>query len=441
MATGITPRLALIVKNLSPGLTECGKIKIGARGKSITSAKGKSFQPPTKLDHFRVTTLERGMDGNFKIDQAVHKLYGEQPRSLPIYLLYDEIELNFQARYNCFHGKNLWCAGDGEGALRMENGGRLEVACPCERQAPDYPGEDRCKLYGSLSVIVAGVERVGGVWKFRTTSYNSIVGIMSSLALMKRITGGPLSGIPLDMTLSPKTGINPITGDAVSIFVVGLEFKGNLEALKQYGVKQALEHATHAERIRQIEFEARRFIEASPMVIDPVDESEDGLGGPVTDANMEDSKDLEKPGQSLETSGVEGERDPGERRQKVYRFEVPPEKFTFPQIETAGITPDQLLALRAAMKRNAALGGLVRAHLKRIGYPELSFLTEKEAELLMSNDAEKVDCPECGDKVLKSFCLGHCEKFRNEGRCTALDSEGAESDERAPEIEPASESV
>ncbi len=74
MRTTTNQGTSLIIKGLSPGLPERGKIKIGYKGKTITSAKGNEFQPPKKLDHFFVTTLERDKDGNFKHDKAIHKV-------------------------------------------------------------------------------------------------------------------------------------------------------------------------------------------------------------------------------------------------------------------------------------------------------------------------------------------------------------------------------
>ncbi|HAA03641.1 MAG TPA: hypothetical protein DCE18_09745 [Syntrophobacteraceae bacterium] len=163
---------SLIIKGLVPGLTERGKIKIGEKGRMITSSQNKEFQPPKKLDYFRVTTLLRGADGNYTTDEEVHGKYGEKPRVLPVRLLYDQVELNFQCRYVCFVGKSMWCAGDGEAAWRLtgQNGQRHQVECPCGRQLPEYQGKDRCKINGCLSVIIDGIDRGGGAWKFGTTS-------------------------------------------------------------------------------------------------------------------------------------------------------------------------------------------------------------------------------------------------------------------------------
>ena len=65
-----------MIKGIMPGLPEIGKIKIGMKGAVRTSKGGKDFQLPQRLDHFIVTTLERGEDGNFIRDEAIHQNLG-----------------------------------------------------------------------------------------------------------------------------------------------------------------------------------------------------------------------------------------------------------------------------------------------------------------------------------------------------------------------------
>ena len=256
----VQPR-SLLIKGLVPGLPERGKIKIGGKGAKITSRQGNEFQPPLKFDHFVITTMERGPDGNFKRDEAIHAKLGDKPTRIPVRLLYDDIGLNFQSRYAAFIGRTLWCSGDGEVADRLKGKGpeREAVACPCHRKEPDYKGQDRCKINGVLSVLIDHAGSVGGVWKFRTTSYNSTVGIMSSLAFIQRITGGPLAGVPLTLAVTPKQATDP-DGKQQTVYVVGLEFAGTLDALQAEGYKIALNQAQHHLRIEHIETEARALL-------------------------------------------------------------------------------------------------------------------------------------------------------------------------------------
>ncbi len=80
MATSETaaplPVLRTNVAGIVPGLVERGKIKVGEKGAMTTSQRGTKYQPPKKLDHFRVTTLEKGPDDNFLTDEAIHKMLG-----------------------------------------------------------------------------------------------------------------------------------------------------------------------------------------------------------------------------------------------------------------------------------------------------------------------------------------------------------------------------
>lgn len=273
--TRLPMRRPTMIKGLIPTLPERGHIKIGIKGEMVTSQRGNQFQPPQKLDHFRVTTLQRGKDGNFLPDEAFHAKYGPAPTEIPVRLLYDDPTLNYPTRYACFIGKSLWCSGDGESAIRMtetpqemvNNDRRLvprDVACTCPRQDPTYTARDKCKMNGNLSVLIDGMGGVGGVWKFRTTSYNSIVGMLSSMAFLRSITSGVLANIPLKLTIRPKQASNPVDGKPVTIYVVGLEFAGDIAGLQEIGHKIALERATTHVSITHIEDEARKLLSYVP---------------------------------------------------------------------------------------------------------------------------------------------------------------------------------
>lgn len=258
-----------IIKGLIPGLTERGKIKIGMKGEKRNSKLGNQFQLPEKIDHFLVTTLERDENDNFKKDLIIHKEIGNKPKEIPIRLLFDDIYLNFQCRYTCFYGKTLFCSGDGEYANRLlQNGKKQTIDCPCERKEPSYTGEKgdgkgKCKINGTLSVLIDCIaSSIGGVWKFRTTGYNSTVGILGSLQLIHSITGGLLAGIPLSMVITPKVTTSP-DNKPVTIYVVGVQYKGNVDQLRQISLDTAQETANHRERMRAVEETAKKMISYS----------------------------------------------------------------------------------------------------------------------------------------------------------------------------------
>ena len=123
---------------------------------------------PRKLDHFLITTMQRDAAGRLLSDTALMARLqpeGGKITDIPVRLLYDDIDLNFQTRYACYRGNRCWCSGDGEKAQRLagENNGKYqEVSCPCERMDPYYTGQDRCKILGTLQVLIEGTDRIGG---------------------------------------------------------------------------------------------------------------------------------------------------------------------------------------------------------------------------------------------------------------------------------------
>lgn len=249
----------MMIKNLHPQLAERGKIKIGRKGHTVTSRQGNQFQPPEKLDHFVVTTMDRDQTGNFVRDEAAHKILGDKPRRIPVRLLFDDIGLNFASRYACYQGRKLWCHGDGESAQRLSGDGeaRTEVACPCERIQADYAGKDKCKFNGNLSVLIDKLPGVGGVWKFRTTSYNSVVNIMSSMGLIKSKAGGALANLPLDLVLNQKSVADPKTGNQQIVYVVSVEYPGTMAELRKEGLGILRENLEHHISVQTIEAEIR----------------------------------------------------------------------------------------------------------------------------------------------------------------------------------------
>lgn len=268
----------MAVKGLTPQLAERGKIKIGERGEMKTSQGGKQFAQPRKLDHFLITTMQRDAAGRLLPDAGLIarlKPEGGKITEIPVRLLYDDIDLNFPTRYASYRGTRCWCSGDGEAAYRLtgENGKYQEVSCPCERVNPLYTGQDKCKILGTLQVLIEGVDRIGGVWKYRTTSWNTVNAILSSLALVKTVTGGPLAGIPLHLVLSPKTVTIPTSGQSMLVYVVSLEYRGTESQLAELGYEIARKRMEHRVKMEQIEEEARARL--LPPLQEPLQEQEE----------------------------------------------------------------------------------------------------------------------------------------------------------------------
>lgn len=306
---------SLNVKNLIPGLFEVGKIKIGRKGDKRQKKDGSGeWQLPVKLDHFIVTTLDRGADCNFLVNTAIHKIIGEKPKILPIRLLFNDIGMNFQSRYSCYNGATVFCSGDGESAMQLQkDGSRKEVQCPCHRQESTYSGRDVCKLNGSLSCLIDCANIVGGVFKFRTTGYNSVTAITSSLALIKTRTGGILADIPLVLTVGPKACTNPKTGDPITIQVVCVMFKGSMEELRQKALEYKTSDAQFFARLERVEEEARKLISADAALIDEA--------GDISEEFYpeEPAKEASK----KETAPAQGGTNPGENETVLPESETP----------------------------------------------------------------------------------------------------------------------
>lgn len=319
------PGKSPLILNLMPGLTEIGKIKIGRKGELRKSSAGTEWRLPIKLDHFVVTTLERDKDDNFKTDDKIMKMLGENPKSIPIRLLFDSLEANFQSRYSAYKGKTLWCSGDGCGAFRATSTGAKEaVSCPCGREQPTYKGAEKCKMNGCLSCMIDGADTIGGIWKFRTTGYNSTVGIMSSLSLIRALSGGLLAGLDLSMTIQPKVGTDP-DGKSVTIQVVGIVFRGSVQKLQEKTLEIARQNADFRVRLSHVESEVLKMIGVDAELVDQA-------GDIVDEFHPEEppTPDLQPP-QTTETKPEPVAK--RERKKTVPAQEPAPEQQAEPQPE------------------------------------------------------------------------------------------------------------
>lgn len=227
-----------MIKTFTPRLAEIGKIKIGGKGEERKSKNGKKFRLPVKYDHFVITKNEKDQYGNFVINEKVMDSLGEKPKEIKIQLLYDSIELNFLSSFSFYHGRKCVCRGNGETAIRIEKGEKKEIKCTSGECV--YLIDGRCKPSGILSAVLSDSNQIGGVYKFRTHSWNSVYNIQSSLAYLKSETGGKLAGIPLKLQIIKKA-----TEEHGNVVTVNIVFDGN---------KDALVKATIAENKRREQF-------------------------------------------------------------------------------------------------------------------------------------------------------------------------------------------
>jgi hypothetical protein len=180
---------------LAPRLPVVGRIQIGEKMPKRTSQAGNEFQPPTKLDHFRISKLTRGEDGNFEVDQEIHEILGPKPTALDVRLPFDTRTENLYARMLHYSGRTRARECDGE---RFTDP-RTSVGGICDRA---QGRKCSCKPYARLAVILEAAPTFGGVHVYRTTSWYATAGMLGTLKMLEQELGS-LRGLPMQMQLHP----------------------------------------------------------------------------------------------------------------------------------------------------------------------------------------------------------------------------------------------
>lgn len=348
----------LRVKILQVRLPIIGNIKIGEKGATRKSQSGGEYQLPTKLKHFKVTTLERGLDNNFIIDEEAVELYGKEPTVLPVRLLYDDPDLSIQTRLACYVGVKAWCVGDGETASRIKGQGpdRMDVTCPCERITPDYVGSDKCKIALKGIFVLDGLSRVGGVHCFRSTSWNTASGMLSSADFVRGLTGGPLAGLPLQLSLRHKDTVIPggkEAGKKTVIPIVSLEYAGSVRNLRQIAHDVAAENALYGARMRAIEAQARLMIEHEVLEVRDLtpDEAAEEMANTGDVIDVEEVTDKE--GAKDQAAGSPVTPEPPKGRKRLVSWPDADPKLFGHGFASCGATLEQLTTLLALQNGDA----------------------------------------------------------------------------------------
>jgi len=159
------------------------------------------------------------------------------------------------------------------------------------------------------------------------------------------------------------------------------------------------------------------------------------------------------PEQVIDVSAEQGEKpEPQtERRRRANKFAgLDKAVFGTTELNTCGATPDQLLELRGYMREDERVADMVQRKLEGIGYSELSYLRQDEAEELIdllrpagtepdppqgmqpigNSDAtngdnapdDLVDCPlRPGDRLsVSQYCKTICQERKAAGFCIAI---------------------
>lgn len=239
------------IKGIVPQLCECGKIKIGKKGEVTESRKGNNFRPPQKLDHFIITTMQKTDDDDFVEDEVIMEKLGPDCKEIPVMLLYDKPHMNFVTSLAYYNSAKCQCRGNGEVAIKADG-----TQLTCDPENCSFATQKKCKPNGVLSVVLQDAPRVGGVWKFRTTGWNSIRNLMSSIEFIHGLTGGRLAGLPMMLTLQPKSTVIPGSNTRTTIYMVNIEFRGTMGEL----LNKAATRLATPEQISQIEAKATEML-------------------------------------------------------------------------------------------------------------------------------------------------------------------------------------
>lgn len=384
-----------MIKILSTGLPVVGYVKIGVASEKSSRLKG----APMKFDHFEITGRQKDNEGRLIPDlEMMRHLVGHPqittcggcarskelgfpdglPTRLPIRLPYDSLELNFPNRLALYRGGTAFCVGDGatpeqvaagegEGAMRLkvlqEGSGQAPVFGepepfgPCGVACPDFQSR-RCKPNARLQFVLETQQSVGGCYQFKTTSWNSIRNIISSLQTIQTLTVGTLNWIPLLFELSPQTVQPKSGGRANTAYVARVTHPGGPQQLLE-AVKSALElRAPLIGQIRQLEASIQNRTVWRETPSEATDFEEEFY--PETDDEIEISPSVEK--SMLDDEDLARLSEIAEKRAHALRSEIAFEGMTGGEVLYAYLADQGISGVSAITKTDLPelLMGLTR---------------------------------------------------------------------------------
>ena len=113
------------------------------------------------------------------------------------------------------------------GPLR-ELRGRLRILraqSPCDPERCEFRKNEKCKISGILSCYIPASMEIGGVYRFRTHSWNSVSNILAALQYFSDNTNGVLQGLPLKLKFLKKMTAEHGNVNTVTIVLDGIELQ------------------------------------------------------------------------------------------------------------------------------------------------------------------------------------------------------------------------
>jgi hypothetical protein len=177
-----------------------------ATGHTVKNAEGKNR--PVKDDHFTITTLNQDKTSSAWEAHPIQEKFCKAKAkltSIPVRIAYNDPNLNLSNRYTLFDNRTgrVTCSGDGNQARRLvKDQGVQDIDCPTPGMCPH--GE-YCKCFSRAYFRLEGQDDELGVFVLRTTSYNGLNSLYSTLSQLFGLTGGKMAGMPMRLVLSSKT--------------------------------------------------------------------------------------------------------------------------------------------------------------------------------------------------------------------------------------------
>lgn len=283
-------------------LPSYGRIKTGCLGEERVSKSGKKYRIPVSWDHFKITTNERGEDGNFKINWPMTKRIaseGQNPKEPkrigPVTFPVDTIEGNFFTNYAWYTKSGLKCMGDGTTCDRITEDGSRETL-ECDPHNCPHRAEKNCKPMGVLNVIPVCMEETGGVYLYRTHSMTSITTIMTQLKMYESASIDALgrvkfSGVPYHLT-ARSTEVITEGGERKKITFASIDFiEGNLSDYKDY-LKKNFKRRINLEDGSVIDMDTIKRIMEDPedFYISPPKEDDSAVDQKEAEGKQSDTK-------------------------------------------------------------------------------------------------------------------------------------------------------
>ena len=231
--TAATFELAPMIKGIKPQMRERGRITIGKKGAPNASGRGRKT---VRFDHFVFTTTDKDeTTDDYILDDAMNERYGTDCIEIPVRFLSDNITEIFHTSYMKYTASGLKLMGDGENWIQYNaDGSRTYITDPNGDHG--FLDDPDVKPHGILTVLVDGQEGVGSVYRWRTTGWNSIHGMLSSLALCSGVAkraGGRIAFLPMMLVYSTKWVTPKGQATKKKIPVITCEFRGTIDQLQE----------------------------------------------------------------------------------------------------------------------------------------------------------------------------------------------------------------